>query len=82
MDVLGKYECAFAQLLGDKAMSTLRSIAVNINLGDVILVGPRREPAEVTKIEYHERSGEISLNTTRGPRKMLTFCLPENVEKT
>lgn len=58
-------------------MSTLRSIAVNINLGDTILVGPHREPAEVTKIEYHEKSGEISLNTTRGPRKMLTFCLAQ-----
>lgn len=56
-------------------MSTLRSIAININIGDTILVGPRREPAEVTKIEYHSKSGEVSLNTTRGPRKMLTFSL-------
>lgn len=56
-------------------MSTLRSIAININIGDTILVGKHREPAEVTKIEYHSKSGEISLNTTRGPRKMLTFSL-------
>jgi len=58
-------------------MSTLNAITVEINLGDTILVGKNRKPAEVTKIEYHARSGEITLNTTCGPRKMLTFALDD-----
>lgn len=58
-------------------MSTLNAITVEINLGDTILVGKGRKPAEVTKIEYHARSGEITLNTTAGPRKMLTFALDD-----
>jgi hypothetical protein len=58
-------------------MSTLRNISLNLELGQTILVGPNKEPAEITKIEYHARSGEIVLNTTRGPRKALTFALLE-----
>lgn len=57
---------------------TLRNISLNLELGQTILVGPRREPAEITKIEFHERSGEININTTRGPRKVLTFSLAES----
>lgn len=56
-------------------MSTLRNISLDLHLGQTILVGPKKEPAEITKIEYHERSGEITLNTTKGPRKALTFAL-------
>jgi hypothetical protein len=56
-------------------MSTLNRISLDLELGQTILVGPRSEPAEITKIEYHPRSGEISLNTTRGPRSALTFRL-------
>ena len=56
-------------------MSTLRSITVELELGQTILVGKNRTPAEITKIEFHERSGEITLNTTEGPRKALTFSL-------
>jgi hypothetical protein len=56
-------------------MSTLRKITVELELGQTILVGPNRRPAEITKIEYHEKSGEIQLNTTRGPRNALTFSL-------
>ncbi len=56
-------------------MSTLRRISLDLELGQTILVGPRNEPAEITKIEFHERSGEITLNTTRGPRSALTFRL-------
>lgn len=56
-------------------MSTLKSITVDLQLGQTILVGPNRKPAEITKIEYHERSGEIVLNTTQGTRKALTFAL-------
>jgi len=56
-------------------MSTLKNISLNLELGQTILVGKNKEPAEITKIEFHEKSGEISLNTTKGPRKALTFCL-------
>jgi len=56
-------------------MSTLRKISLDLELGQTILVGPGNHPAEITKIEYHERSGEITLNTTRGPRSALTFRL-------
>ena len=61
-------------------MSTLRNINLNLELGQTILVGPNKEPAEITKIEYHARSGEVTLNTTKGPRKALTFALLENDE--
>ena len=56
-------------------MSTLRNISLSLELGQTILVGKNREPAEITKIEYHAKTGEISLNTTKGPRKALTFAL-------
>ena len=56
-------------------MSTLRTINVNFEIGQTILVGPNRKPATITKIEFHEKSGEITLNTTEGPRKALTFAL-------
>lgn len=59
-------------------MSTLRRLDLTFELGQTILVGPKREPATITKIEFHENSGEISLNTTRGPRKALTFSLAED----
>ena len=58
-------------------MSTLRNLNVNLELGQTILVGQNREPAQITKIEFHEKSGEISINTTKGPRKALTFSLCE-----
>lgn len=58
-------------------MSTLRNLNVNLELGQTILVGQNREPATITKIEFHEKSGEISINTTKGPRKALTFNLCE-----
>lgn len=71
-----KYDSA-VQHTHDKEilMSTLRNISLNLELGQTILVGQNREPATITKIEFHEKSGEISLNTTRGPRKALTFGL-------
>lgn len=58
-------------------MSTLRKVTVELELGQTILVGKNADPAEITKIEYHPRSGEITLNTTRGPRRALTFRLVE-----
>lgn len=56
-------------------MSTLRNISLNLELGQTILVGQNNEPAQITKIEFHEKTGEININTTRGPRKVLTFRL-------
>lgn len=56
-------------------MSTLRNISLNLELGQEILVGPNNDRATITKIEFHEKSGEITINTTRGPRKALTFRL-------
>lgn len=54
---------------------TLRNLAINLELGQEIIVGPKDEPATITKIEYHEKSGEVTINTTKGPRKALTFKL-------
>lgn len=58
---------------------TLRNICLNLELGQTILVGKNNEPAEITKIEFHEKTGEVNINTTKGPRKVLTFKLaPDN----
>jgi hypothetical protein len=62
-------------------MSTLRNINVNLELGQQILVGPNFDRATITKIEFHDKTGEITLNTTKGPRKMLTFCLCEQEDE-
>ena len=56
---------------------TLKNISLNLELGQEILVGPNNDRAKITKIEFHEKSGEVTLNTTRGPRKALTFRLCE-----
>jgi len=58
-------------------MSSLSKLTIDLEIGQTILVGKNSEPATITKIEYHERSGEVSLNTTKGPRKALTFRLPQ-----
>tara|TARA_B100000497_G_C7598476_1_gene359733 strand:+ start:401 stop:592 length:192 start_codon:yes stop_codon:yes gene_type:complete len=57
-------------------MSTLTKITVDLELGQTILVGKNSQPATITKIEYHERTGEISLGTTKGKRSAFTFKLP------
>jgi hypothetical protein len=62
-------------------MSTLRKLTLELELGQTILVGPNRRPAEITKIEFHEKTGEIQLNTTRGPRSALTFSLIADPEQ-
>jgi len=59
---------------------TLRNINLNLELGQEILVGPNNDRAKITKIEFHEKSGEVTLNTTRGPRKAFTFRLCESKE--
>ncbi|MDA7712445.1 hypothetical protein N8828_00400 [bacterium] len=56
---------------------TLRNLSLNLELGQTILVGPNNKPAQITKIEFHEKSGEVNINTTEGPRKVLTFKLCE-----
>lgn len=61
-------------------MSTLRNIGINLEIGQTILVGHNKEPATITKIEFHEKSGEININTTKGPRKVLTFALAPDQE--
>jgi hypothetical protein len=38
-------------------------------------VGTKRQPAQITKIEFNEKSGEIDINTTKGPHKALSFAL-------
>lgn len=62
-------------------MSTLRNINLNLELGQEILVGKNGDRATITKIEFHEKTGEISINTTRGPRKALTFRLAPELEE-
>jgi len=54
---------------------TLRNISLNLEIGQTILVGQNDQQATITKIEFHEKTGEININTTRGPRKVLTFKL-------
>lgn len=63
---------------GDLPMSKLNNINLNLELGQEILVGQNNERAKITKIEYHDKTGEININTTRGPRKVLTFRLCED----
>ncbi len=56
-------------------MSTLNKITIDLQVGDRILVGKSRKPANITKIEYFERTGTISLGTTAGKRNALTFSI-------
>jgi len=55
-------------------MSTLRNINLNLELGQTILVGPNRDTATITKIEYFDKTGEVVLNTTKGTRKGSYLC--------
>ena len=60
---------------------TLRNVSINLELGQEIIVGPNDDIAKITKIEFHEKSGEVVINTTKGTRKVLTFRLsPEYAE--
>jgi|TARA_B100001013_G_scaffold338288_1_gene259122 hypothetical protein len=58
-------------------MTTLRNFAINLEIGQEILVGKNEDKARITKIEYHQKSGDVMINTTRGPRKALSFKLLE-----
>jgi len=55
----------------------VNSLSLNLQVGQEILVGNKKDRAKITKIEFHEKSGEVELKTTRGPRKALTFSLCE-----
>jgi hypothetical protein len=65
--------------IGRDTVSTLNKITIDLQVGDRILVGKSRKPAEITKIEYFERSGTISLGTTAGKRNALTFCIDNTI---
>jgi len=58
----------------------IKNLSLNLEVGQEILVGQNNQKARITKIEFHPKSGEVSINTTRGPRKALTFRLcPDQV---
>jgi hypothetical protein len=58
----------------------ITNLNVNLEVGQEILVGKNNDKAKITKIEFHPKSGEVIINTTKGPRKALTFRLcPETV---
>jgi len=57
-------------------MADVKAFTLQLEVGQKILVGKDRTPAEITKIEWYERSGELHLRTTSGKRKALTFALP------
>ena len=58
----------------------LKSIQINLALGQEILVGHKQEKATITKIEHVEKSGDVVINTTRGTRKVLTFKMMPEVQ--
>lgn len=61
-------------------MTHMKNLQLNLEVGQQILVGPHNDKATITKIEFHEKSGEVELKTTKGPRKALTFKLCEQKE--
>mgnify|MGYP003642593893 FL=1 len=56
---------------------TLKNLSLNLEVGQTILVGQNDKRAKITKIEFHEKSGTVAINTTAGPRSALTFRLCE-----
>lgn len=60
----------------------LKSIQINLAVGQDILVGQKEQKATITKIEHFSHSGDVVINTTRGTRKALTFKLiPETISE-
>lgn len=53
----------------------MRKLDIHLELGQEIYVGKNKTPAEITKIEYHDKTGEVTINTTAGPRSVFTFSL-------
>lgn len=62
-------------------MSSMKSVTINLEVGQEILVGKfRNSKAKITKIEV-EKDGSIVLGTTQGTRKALTFrIIPEEFD--
>lgn len=58
-------------------MATLKTMTIQLEIGQEILIGSNFEPATITKIEFNNKTGEVNLNTTKGPRRALTFRLKE-----
>jgi len=56
----------------------LNHVDIRLDVGQEIMVGPNDKRAKITKIEYHEKSGELVINTTAGPRNALNFKLGPN----
>ena len=42
----------------------LKSIQINLQLGQEILVGKKEEKARITKIEHFDKSGDIAVSYT------------------
>jgi hypothetical protein len=61
-------------------MSSLTKLTIDLELGQTILVGKNNEPAEITKIEYFDKTGMVTLGTTKGKRDAFTFRLIPEVE--
>jgi len=61
---------------------TVKSVNIQINVGDEILVGKfRNSRAKITKIEVAS-SGDVVLKTTKGERNALTYRkVPETFEE-
>lgn len=59
----------------------VKQVSLNLEIGQEILVGPNNNRAKITKIEYHEKTGEVVLNTTLGSRKALTFRLCDSEDE-
>jgi hypothetical protein len=58
----------------------LRRVTIKLELGQDVMVGLYNDRATITKIEYHQNSGDITVNTTKGPFKVLNFKLCEQAD--
>lgn len=58
----------------------LKHVNLTLEVGQEILVGHNDKRAKITKIEFHEKSGDLVINTTEGPRRALNFRLCEQKE--
>jgi hypothetical protein len=63
---------------------TLRNISLNLELGQIILVGQNNEPATITKIEFHEKTGEgkhLHFGYANNMNTIITTILQTNTDK-
>ena len=44
-------------------MTHMKNLQLNLEVGQQILVGPHNDKATITKIEFHEKSGEVETQT-------------------